>query len=67
VCADEDINRVMYGRPTLLESRWNGRAGLGREYRFGEWNAFDPKVAVEWGTLRRYARDVHASSNRAAP
>jgi hypothetical protein len=60
VCADEDINRVMYGRPTLLESRWNGQAGLGKEYRFGEWNAFDPKVGVEWGTLRQYARDVHA-------
>ena len=60
VCADEDINRVMYGRPTLLESRWNGHAGLGKEYRFGEWNAFDPKVVVEWRTLREYARDVHA-------
>jgi hypothetical protein len=60
VTADEDINRVMYGRPTLLESRWNGQAGLGTEYRFGDWNAWDPKVGVEWGILRAYARDVHA-------
>ena len=41
VWADEDTNRVMCGRPTLLESRWNARTGLGAEYRFGEWNAFD--------------------------
>jgi hypothetical protein len=60
VTADEDINRVMYGRPTLVESRWNGQAGLGSKYRFGEWNAWDPRVEVEWDTLRAYARDVHA-------
>lgn len=60
VAADEDINRVMYGRPTVLERRWNGEAGLGTAYRFGEWNAWTPRVDVQWDPLRAYARDVHA-------
>jgi hypothetical protein len=50
----------MYGWPTVLESRWNGEAGLGRTYRFGEWNAWNPRVDVQWERLRAYARDMQA-------
>jgi hypothetical protein len=57
---DVEINRLLYGRDPLIESRWHGKAGTGVSYdsdRFDD--TWARGVRVEWKLLREYGRAVH--------
>jgi hypothetical protein len=56
---DVEINRLIFDREPLVESRWGGDIGQGVPYvreRFDRWVRH---VAVDWERLREYGRAVH--------
>jgi hypothetical protein len=56
---DVEINRLIFHREPLVESRWDGDIGQGAPYdreRFDHWVR---DVAVDWELLREYGRAVH--------
>ena len=56
---DVEINRLIFHREPLVESRWGGDIGQGVPYDREHFDRWVRDVAVDWELLREYGRAVH--------
>jgi len=56
---DVEINRLIFRREPLIETRWGGDVGQGVPYDPEEFDAWTRHVAVDWEVLRQYGLAVH--------